>query len=73
MVHSGYEASAVDDTFASVGGLWRAAKATLFGGVYANREALAAMDQPDEAAPHDALVQLNVRSAGDAKRETANV
>ena len=31
MVHSGYEASAVDDTFASPMGLWRTMKAT-FGG-----------------------------------------
>lgn len=30
MVHSGYEASAVDHTFSSLQGLWRTAKATLF-------------------------------------------
>ena len=46
MVHSGYEASAVDDTFGSVAGLIRAAKATLFGGVYADHEAMKLLDQP---------------------------
>ncbi|MCC7350403.1 MAG: adenosyl-hopene transferase HpnH [Phycisphaerales bacterium] len=30
MVHSGYEASAVDHTFSSLGGMWAAARATLF-------------------------------------------
>jgi hopanoid biosynthesis associated radical SAM protein HpnH len=30
MVHSGYEASAVNDTFGSLGGLWATARATLF-------------------------------------------
>ncbi len=30
MVHSGYEASAVNDTFSSLGGLVRTAMATLF-------------------------------------------
>jgi hypothetical protein len=30
MVHSGYEASAVDDTFSSFAGFGRAVKATLF-------------------------------------------
>ena len=30
MVHSGFEASAVNDTFSSFGGLVRTAKATLF-------------------------------------------
>ncbi|MGH7973512.1 MAG: DUF3463 domain-containing protein, partial [Limisphaerales bacterium] len=32
MVHSGYEASAVDDTFGSIGGFVRTAMATLFPG-----------------------------------------
>jgi len=31
MVHCGFEASAVDDTFSSLRGLWAAARATLFG------------------------------------------
>jgi hopanoid biosynthesis associated radical SAM protein HpnH len=77
MVHSGYEASAVDDTFASVGGLWRAAKATLFGGVYANRAALDAMDDAEDGVGHEVgqggLVQLNVKPSARESRETANV
>ena len=44
MVHSGYEASAVDDTFGSVAGLFRAARATLFGGTYADAEALESLE-----------------------------
>jgi len=60
MVHSGYEASAVDHTFSSLGGILAAAKATLFGGTYANAEALKALEeQPRSSA---ALVQLNVKS-----------
>jgi hopanoid biosynthesis associated radical SAM protein HpnH len=50
MVHSGYEASAVDDTFGSIAGLIRAAKATLLGGVYADSEAMKLLDQPMPAA-----------------------
>jgi hopanoid biosynthesis associated radical SAM protein HpnH len=70
MVHSGYEASAVDDTFGSLGGIIRAAKATLFGGRYANAAALAALDMPVEA-DHATLVQLTVRSS--EPRETVGV
>ncbi len=39
MVHSGYEASAVDHTFSSISGLWQTAKAVLFGGTYENEQA----------------------------------
>jgi hopanoid biosynthesis associated radical SAM protein HpnH len=60
MVHSGYEASAVDDTFGSLRGIWSAAKATLFGGVYANDAAMEALDRPSAGGP---LVQLNVKSS----------
>ena len=38
MVHSGYEASAVDHTFGSIKGLFATAKATLFGGTYVSPE-----------------------------------
>jgi hypothetical protein len=62
MVHSGYEASAVDDTFGSIGGLIRAAKATLFGGTYPDEAALRALDKP----PEPALIHLNIA----AKRQT---
>jgi len=59
MVHSGYEASAVDATFGSVAGLFAAAKATLFGGTYADPQA--AVELAQAPAPTH-LVQLNVKS-----------
>jgi hopanoid biosynthesis associated radical SAM protein HpnH len=43
MVHSGYEASAVNDTFFSLRGFLSTIRATLFGGTYADGEALAAL------------------------------
>jgi hopanoid biosynthesis associated radical SAM protein HpnH len=57
MVHSGYEASAVNDTFGSLRGLLATARATLFGGTYADAEALEALDEKSAPA---SLVQLNV-------------
>jgi hopanoid biosynthesis associated radical SAM protein HpnH len=56
MVHSGYEASAVDHTFASIKGLFATAKATLFG-AYRDPEALEALDEKSAPA---SLVQLTV-------------
>src|ERR1700753_1014630 len=44
MVHSGFEASAVDHTF-SLKGIISAARATLFGGSYADPEALEALEE----------------------------
>jgi hopanoid biosynthesis associated radical SAM protein HpnH len=45
MVHSGYEASAVDHTFGSLRGMWTAAKATLFGGTYTDAEAAKRLEE----------------------------
>ena len=45
MVHSGYEASAVNDTFSSLGGVWRTARA-LFGGAYRDPSALSLLEEP---------------------------
>jgi hopanoid biosynthesis associated radical SAM protein HpnH len=45
MVHSGYEASAVNDTFGSLRGLWRTARATFSGG-YEDPSALRLLDEP---------------------------
>jgi hypothetical protein len=59
MVHSGYEASAVDDTFGSIRGLFSAAMATLFGGSYADPQAERALAQSE---PTEHLVQLKVRA-----------
>jgi hopanoid biosynthesis associated radical SAM protein HpnH len=45
MVHSGYEASAVDHTFSGLRGLWATAKATL-SGKYEDADALALLNEP---------------------------
>jgi hopanoid biosynthesis associated radical SAM protein HpnH len=72
MVHSGYEASAVDDTFSSVAGLFRAAKATLFGGEYADPEARKMLDQPMPSA-HEPLVPITIGGAATKKRTMETV
>src|SRR5207249_10874895 len=66
MVHSGYEASAVNHTF-SLKGILAAAKATLFGGTYTDPEALEALDERSAPA---SLVQLTV-GAKSRDREAA--
>jgi hopanoid biosynthesis associated radical SAM protein HpnH len=45
MVHSGYEASAMDHTFSGLGGIWAAAKAML-SGKYEDPDALALLNEP---------------------------
>ncbi|MGD0767332.1 MAG: adenosyl-hopene transferase HpnH [Tepidisphaeraceae bacterium] len=69
MVHSGYEASAVDDTFGSIAGIFRAAKASLFGGAYADEQAGEMLKQPFPAASEQ-IVPLTVKSS---KREMERV
>jgi hypothetical protein len=62
MVHSGYEASAVNDTFSSLRGLWQTAKATLFSR-YKDASALRLLDEP--VRPVHALsplVQISVQA-----------
>jgi hypothetical protein len=59
MVHSGYEASAVNHTF-SLKGILSAARATLFGGTYVNAEALEALDEKTVPAHQVEFVQLNL-------------
>jgi hopanoid biosynthesis associated radical SAM protein HpnH len=60
MVHSGYEASAVDHTFGSLKGLLATAKATLFGGTYRDPEALEMLDH--KSMPAASLVQVTIGS-----------
>ena len=67
MVHSGYEASAVNDTFGSLRGFITTVRATVIGGKYADPEALEALDEKSAPA---SLVQLNV-SAVPTSREAA--
>lgn len=59
MVHSGYEASAVNHTF-SLTGIFAAARAQLFGGTYTDADALEALEE--KSAPAH-LVQLTVKTA----------
>jgi len=67
MVHSGYEATAVDDTFGGIKGFLSTVRATLFGGTYANEEALRALEESESASAPLPLVQLGVKRA----KETA--
>jgi len=62
MVHSGYEASAVDDTFGSLAGIFRAARATLFGGTYTDQAALELLKQPMGPAPEQ-IVPLTIKNS----------
>jgi hopanoid biosynthesis associated radical SAM protein HpnH len=45
MVHSGYEASAVDHTFSGIGGMWATVK-TFFAGNYDDADALSMLNDP---------------------------
>jgi hopanoid biosynthesis associated radical SAM protein HpnH len=69
MVHSGYEASAVDHTFNSLGGILATAKATLFGRKYKDPAALKSLAEP---VSHGAVVKLTV-NGGKRERETVGV
>jgi hopanoid biosynthesis associated radical SAM protein HpnH len=58
MVHSGYEASAVNDMFGSLGGMWQEVKARMFGG-YKDRSALQLLQEPAAPVhPFSPLVQI---------------
>jgi len=72
MVHSGYEASAVNDTFSSVRGFLATVRATLFGGAYMNREALEALESPPTT-HHGRLVPLNVSAVKKSQRDQVHV
>src|SRR5882672_5706211 len=65
MVHSGYEASAVNATFSSLGGFLATVKATLFSS-YRDEAALKMLDEPE--APVHPLVQISAPS--DSLQET---
>jgi len=59
MVHSGYEASAVNDTFSSLRGLWNTARAT-FSSTYADPEALKLLNEPARPVhAYNPLVQIH--------------
>ncbi|MGA9968093.1 MAG: adenosyl-hopene transferase HpnH [Terriglobales bacterium] len=67
MVHSGYEASAVNDLFGSVQGMWQEVKARMFG-EYEDASALRLLDEPTEPA-HAArpLVQIAAREGEETR------
>src|SRR5881392_1066608 len=71
MVHSGYEASAVDDTFGSIKGFLATVRATLFGGAYKDRDALEALDEKSAPVEHVGLVPLNVTARPRVETESA--
>ncbi len=63
MVHSGYEASAVNDTFGSLRGLWQTARATLFSS-YTDPSALDLLEEPVRPVhAFNPLVQINDHAA----------
>lgn len=63
MVHSGYEASAVDYTFSGLKGLLATAKAQIFGGSYEDKAALATLKQVPKGHPgKPSVVPLTVSS-----------
>jgi hopanoid biosynthesis associated radical SAM protein HpnH len=72
MVHSGYEASAVDHTFNSIGGLFATAKAALFGGTYENPKALDALSDAPSGG-HLPIVPLTMNGVKSDRHETADV
>src|ERR1700756_338132 len=59
MVHSGYEASAVNATFSSLGGFLATVKATLFTS-YKDEEALRMLEEPE--APIHPLIQISPKA-----------
>jgi hopanoid biosynthesis associated radical SAM protein HpnH len=71
MVHSGYEASAVDDTFGSVRGLVATIRGMLFSG-HKNVAALEALE--DQAATNgNSSAPVSLTISAQSSRETANV
>jgi hopanoid biosynthesis associated radical SAM protein HpnH len=73
MVHSGYEASAVDYTFSGIGGLWTTVKA-MFAGTYEDAEALSMLNEPAKPVhSYNPLIQIqenNVVAGGAQMEET---
>lgn len=69
MVHSGYEASAVHDTFGSFKGFFATAAATLFGR-YKSDDAMKALEEDDSPAYHGAVVPLTMTGIKSREQET---
>ena len=71
MVHSGYEASAVDATFGSLKGLLSTARATLFGGRYHDDDALEMLEH--KSMPAANLVQVTIGAGNSPAMHEARV
>ncbi len=71
MVHSGYEASAVNDTFGSISGLWATVRSICFNGGYVDEEAKRALDEAPAA--HGPVVQLSVHGKEAQQAESTAV
>jgi hopanoid biosynthesis associated radical SAM protein HpnH len=72
MVHSGYEASAVDHTFSGIGGLWATVKSMLAGS-YKDAEALHMLNEPAKPVhSYNPLIQIQASevAAGARMEET---
>ena len=72
MVHSGYEASAVHDTFGSFKGFFATAAATLFG-KYKSDAAMKALDEEESPAYHGAVVPLTMSGIKSREPETVEL
>lgn len=74
MVHSGYEASAVDETFGSIRGMFATVKSMMFS-AHPNKAALEALDEPAEGVVKSSgPVALTVSAkAGAEARETVQI
>jgi len=63
MVHSGYEASAVNDTFGSLAGLWNTVRAMAFN-QYPDKGAMDLLNQGEKPVhAHNPLVQINASNS----------
>ena len=72
MVHSGYEASAVDHTFSGLRGLLTTAKSVMFGGRYKDAKALADLEATPDGGQLP-TVQLTMNGVKRDSRETVEV
>ena len=74
MVHSGYEATSVDDAFGSFRGLWRMSKAVLFNRGYQDPKASETLQNWHSVAPAGTPVTLTLNGVkSKAERETVEV
>jgi hypothetical protein len=63
MVHSGYEASAVNDTFGSLAGLWNTVRAMAFN-QYPDKGAMDLLNKGEKPVHgHNPLVQINASNS----------